>query len=113
MEKRIINQKIDSLINCLNRIKSKEPFTSNSLKADFDIQDIVSVNLERSIQNCIDIASHIAADFDDVHGLSSASLFVELGNKKIISQETAVNLSRAVGFRNLLVHRYAIIPLVI
>jgi uncharacterized protein YutE (UPF0331/DUF86 family) len=107
MDKRVVNQKLDNLINFLNRLESRKPKTADDLTRDFDIQDIASINLERSIQSCIDLAAHILGDYDDVRAMTSASLFFELALKGIVSQDTASRLSKSVGFRNLLVHRYA------
>ncbi len=107
MEKRVINQKLESLRNCIRRIESKTPSDGEVMRNDFDIQDIISVNLERAVQSCLDVASHIGADFDDVTEFSAASLFLELAKHGVISTSTAEELSRAAGFRNLLVHRYA------
>jgi uncharacterized protein YutE (UPF0331/DUF86 family) len=107
MDNRIVSQKIESLRNCIDRIKSKEPVSAHDLTTNFDIQDVISVNLERAIQNCIDIASHISCDFDEIGGLSSASIFLELASRQVITTNTANEIAKAVGFRNLLVHRYA------
>jgi uncharacterized protein YutE (UPF0331/DUF86 family) len=106
MDKRVVSQKIDNLINCLNRIDSRKPNTAQELASNYDLQDIVSVNLERAIQSCIDLAAHLLADYDDIRGLTSASLFFELSTKNIIEESIARNLAKSVGFRNLLVHRY-------
>lgn len=107
MEKRVINQKLESLRNCVTRIESKTPRVSEGLQGDYDVQDIISVNLERAVQSCLDIASHIGADFDDVGDFSAASMFLELTKHGVLSAPVAEELSRAAGFRNLLVHRYA------
>ena len=42
--------KLDALARCLARIESKSPFTLERLRSDADLQDIISVNLERAIQ---------------------------------------------------------------
>lgn len=107
MEKRVVNQKLESLRNCISRIESKTPSDSGAIQSDYDIQDIISVNLERAVQSCLDIASHILADFDDVGDFSAASMLIELSGHGILSAAVAEELSRAAGFRNLLVHRYA------
>ena len=109
METRVLGQKLENLRNCSLRLQSKYPISAEILATDFDVQDIISVNLERAVQSCIDIATHIASDFDDVSGMSAASLFNELAKKKVISQSNADLMVKAVGFRNLLVHRYATI----
>jgi uncharacterized protein YutE (UPF0331/DUF86 family) len=107
MERRVVNQKLDNLRNCINRILVKMPASAEVLRTDFDVQDIISVNLERAIQSSIDIAAHIGADFDDAGAVSAASMFLELAKHRVITEEVAQELSRASGFRNLLVHRYA------
>jgi uncharacterized protein YutE (UPF0331/DUF86 family) len=107
MEIRVINQKLESLRRCVQRIEEKHPIEPSALVTNFDIQDIISVNIERAVQQCVDIAAHIAADFDDVAGQSAASLFDDLAAKRFISTDVASRLGKAAGFRNLLVHRYA------
>lgn len=109
MDKKVVSQKIDNLINCLNRLNSRQAISADELINNYDLQDIISINIERAIQSCIDLSAHILADYDDLGILSSASIFLELGNKRIIGSATAAKLSKAAGFRNLLVHRYATI----
>jgi uncharacterized protein YutE (UPF0331/DUF86 family) len=71
------------------------------------VNSYVSINLERAVQSCIDIAAHLLGDFDDSKGLTAASLFSELAAKGIIKADVAEKVAKAVGFRNILVHRYA------
>lgn len=61
----IVNAKIESLRRCIGRIREKTPINSQVLSADYDIQDIISINLERAVQNCVDIATHIIADSNE------------------------------------------------
>ena len=107
MERRVINQKLESLRNCIVRIESKTPQAVETMSSDYDVQDIISVNLERAVQCCLDITAHIAADFDDVGDFSAASMFLEMTKHGVLSAPIAEELSRAAGFRNLFVHRYA------
>lgn len=106
MEKRVVNQKLENLRNCIARLESKVPPSSDVLTSDFDVQDIISINLERAIQSAIDIAAHIGADFDDATAFSAASVFFDLAKHTVITDDVAESLARAAGFRNLLVHRY-------
>ena len=73
---------------------------------DIDTQDILALNLERSVQFCADIANHILSSLDDAPAMSMAESFERLSAKEIIPLELARNLRRAVGFRNLSVHAY-------
>ena len=102
----VIASKLESLRRCLDRITSKKPDTLDQLLEDIDMQDILALNLERSIQLCVDIANHILASSDDSPAMSMAESFERLSEKEIISVELAGNLRRAVGFRNLSVHAY-------
>jgi uncharacterized protein YutE (UPF0331/DUF86 family) len=64
------------------------------------------LNLERSIQLCVDIANHMLSSLDDAPAMSMAESFERLSEKKIIPNELAKNPKKAVGFRNLSVHAY-------
>ena len=107
MERQLLSQKIESLRRCVLRIEQKLPQDATALCTDFDLQDIIAVNIERAVQQCIDIAAHILADYDDVSGQSAASLFTDLVTKELLPAAIGQRLSRAAGLRNLLVHRYA------
>ena len=102
----VIASKLESLRRCLDRITSKKPESLDQLLEDIDMQDILALNLERSIQLCVDIANHILSNLDDSPAMSMAESFERLSEKEIISKELAGNLRRAVGFRNLSVHAY-------
>ena len=102
----VIKTKLESLRKCLDRIESKKPETLDDLLQDIDTQDIIALNLERSVQLCVDIANHILSSLDDAPAMSMAESFERLSEKKIIPPELAQSLKKAVGFRNLPVHAY-------
>ena len=102
----VIKTKLESLRKCLDRIESKKPESLDDLLQDIDVQDIIAINLERSVQLCVDIANHILSSLDDAPAMSMAESFERLSAKEIIPLELARNLRRAVGFRNLSVHAY-------
>ena len=102
----VIKTKLESLRKCLDRIESKKPETLDVLLQDIDVQDIISLNLERSVQLCVDIANHIISSLDDAPAMSMAESFERLSEKRIIANGLAQNLKKAVGFRNLSVHAY-------
>ena len=49
---------------------------------DIDTQDILALNLERSVQLCVNIAYHILSSFDDTPAMSMAESFERLSEKK-------------------------------
>jgi len=104
MADQIIAQKISSLARCINRIEEKRPPAIDKLINDFDLQDILSVNLERAIQQCVDIAMIVSSSLDVPTPATMAEAFEELMNRKVISEKVAKNMISAVGFRNVIVH---------
>ena len=106
MKSVVIKTKLESLRKCLDRIESKRPETLEDLIQDIDTQDIIALNLERSVQLCVDIANHVLSSLDDAPAMSMAESFERLSEKKIIPDELGQNLKKAVGFRNLSVHAY-------
>ena len=100
----VIASKSESLRRCLDRITSKKPKSLDQLLEDIDMQDILALNLERSVQLCVDIANHILSSLDDAPAMSMAESFERLSEKAIIPNELVQNLKKAFGFRNLSVH---------
>lgn len=106
MDKDVIKNKIESLIRCLNRINEKKPESVDILKQDLDIQDIISINIERAVQLSVDIGSHILADYNISTPKTMSNVFIVLAQNKIIDDALANKLAKAVGFRNIAVHSY-------
>ena len=102
----LMARKLESLRRCLERITHKRPESAAVLENDVDIQDILSVNLERAIQLCVDMANHILADQSGPPAETMGETFDLLAKQKIISAELASQMKAAVGFRNLSVHAY-------
>ena len=84
MDSLVIKTKLESLRRCLDRTESKKPITLEGLLQDIDTQDILALNLERSVQLCVDIANHILSSLDDAPAMSMAESFERLSEKKII-----------------------------
>ena len=109
MDKQIIDQKLESLRRCLERIKQKCPASSQALVADIDLQDIIALNLSRAIQISVDIGAHLISEMPVPAPTTMGQTFDILAQTEIISQELATNLKKAVGFRNIAVHNYEVI----
>jgi uncharacterized protein YutE (UPF0331/DUF86 family) len=102
----ILTRKALSLIRCLNRIQQKSPRTAAALKNDLDIQDIVSVNLQRAVQLCVDRAARVLAEEGVDVPVRMRDAFQNLADQSLISARTAGVMRQAVGFRNRAVHEY-------
>jgi uncharacterized protein YutE (UPF0331/DUF86 family) len=106
MDETVILVKLDSLRRCIERIRSKTPESATALLDDYDLQDIICVNLERAVQICVDIAAHILADKNQPAPDSMGESFAQLQAQGIIPEALAVHLAKSVGFRNIAVHAY-------
>lgn len=106
MDKEVIGVKLESLRRCVQRIEDKTPETAQALLEDNDLQDIICINLERAVQICVDLASHIIADSDMPAAGSMGESFEQLCKLNLISDELTVRMKKAVGFRNVAVHAY-------
>ena len=106
MKNEVILKKMTSLKHCLDRLEEKRPERWESFLGDYDLQDIVSVNLERAVQLTVDIGLQSLLETDIQPPESMGEVFSFLNREKIISEELAQNLKSAVGFRNIAVHEY-------
>jgi len=90
----------------VTRIRSRLPPTPEELEADYDLQDIVSVNLERAVQVSVDLALHILSDGEGGAPSTMAGSFEALHRSGLLDTQLADRLRAAVGFRNISVHAY-------
>src|SRR5213594_763746 len=106
MDRDLISDKLESLRRCVQRIQNKCPGTPEELMEDPDLQDIISLNLTRAVQLCVDIAVHILADLEVQPPDTMGCAFDTLASAEIISADMAGRLKKAVGFRNIAIHNY-------
>lgn len=106
MDKEVLEAKLAALIRCVHRVKTQGISSIEDLENNIDKQDIIILNLQRAVQICVDIGNHILLDYDTETPTTMAETFKKLAQNKLISQNTAENLSHAVGFRNIAVHQY-------
>jgi uncharacterized protein YutE (UPF0331/DUF86 family) len=106
MDRELIEQKIESLRRCVERVRQKCPATPAALASDPDAQDILTLNLTRAIQLCVDIGAHLIATADNPAPGTMGQTFDVLTDMGVISGELALRMKKAVGFRNIAVHNY-------
>ncbi len=106
VNKNLIREKSDTVLVCLQRVQSKKGKSLDALIKDIDAQDIIVLNLERCIQACVDIASHLIAHTDLPAARTMSDSFAALQAQTIVSKNTSERMQRAVGLRNILVHEY-------
>ena len=106
MDRVVIHQKLDSLRRCLARIRSKEPISLGVLQKDYDLQDIVSLNLTRAVQMAVDIGAHMVSAQMQAAPATMGETFDQLGRMGVITEELVLQLKKSVGFRNVAIHNY-------
>ncbi len=102
----VVEHKLESLRHCLQRVKDKCPADAQVLAEDYDVQDILSLNLSRAVQLCVDIGAHLVSTLDNPPPSTMGQTFDILAQAGMIDLDLANKMKKAVGFRNLAVHHY-------
>lgn len=101
----VLIEKTNSIQNCLKRIHDTMKGDLNRLD-NMDVQDIVVLNLQRAIQQTIDMASYIVSSERLGTPQSLRDLFQILEKNNYIQRAISEKLQKMVGFRNIAVHDY-------
>jgi len=106
MDREVIEQKLESLRHCLQRIETRCPADAQTLATDPDLQDIVALNLSRAVQVCVDIGAHLISGMEVRPPDTMGQTFDLLARAGVLTDALASSLKKAVGFRNIAVHSY-------
>jgi uncharacterized protein YutE (UPF0331/DUF86 family) len=106
MDREVIDQKLESLRRCIKRAREKCPTELDALVRSFDLQDIITLNLTRAVQLCVDIGAHMVADSESRPPDTMSETFDLMAETGILDGALAVRLKKAVGFRNISVHNF-------
>ncbi len=90
MDRIIIETKLESLRRCLERVRERCPTDAATLAADLDAQDIVSLNLTRAVQLCVDLAAHMLAASGQPVPDTMGGTFSALADAGMIPESIAV-----------------------
>jgi uncharacterized protein YutE (UPF0331/DUF86 family) len=102
----VLNKK-ESVERCVAQIRdyyakpSELSFAEDHLK-----QDAIAINLQRGIEQCLDLANHVARVKKLGIPKKSSDVFGMLADAEIIDRALCGTLQAMVGFRNVLVHEY-------
>ena len=106
MDKELVLAKLESLYRCIERVESQHITSLEELQLSLDKQDIAVLNLERAVQLCVDIASHILSDAGGLVPDTMAGTFQALAAQGILDEALGEKLRKSVGFRNIAIHQY-------
>ena len=104
--KEIIEQKISTLFEKIERLKKFQEVSFNEFSENLDIKDIIERNLHVAIETCIDIGKVIISSMSLREPIDNKDVFTVLSENGIISHESLDFLMPMAGTRNVLVHGY-------
>lgn len=106
MNRQVIENKLESLRRCLQRVEERCPDSVDALIKDIDAQDVLTLNLSRAVQLCVDIALHILSARNHTLPQTMAGAFTALAEEGVIDTGLAEKMRKAVGFRNIAIYKY-------
>jgi uncharacterized protein YutE (UPF0331/DUF86 family) len=112
MENDVILNKINIIERCIKRIKEVYENNPDNL-TNYTKQDSVILNIQRACEASIDLAMHILAERKLGIPQSSREAFELLTSNDIITGQLSEKMTAMVGFRNIAVHDYQNINLII
>ena len=95
MDAGVINDKLDSLMRCTARIEDWQPSNLEALQANVDQQDILTLNLTRAVQLCVDIATHITTAAGSSKPATMGESFRQLRELGVLDQYLSEQLQAA------------------
>jgi uncharacterized protein YutE (UPF0331/DUF86 family) len=90
----LIEQKLESLRRAVARIRDKCPLYAVSLSGNYDAQDILTLNLTRAVQLCVDIGAHIIAATDTPAPDTMGGTFDLLLESGVIDADLALRMKK-------------------
>lgn len=106
MDPVILEEKLEALRYCVRRIEQSRVSSVAALAASADRQDILSLNITRAVQLCVDIAVHVLAESEQPAAQTMGEAFDQLAAEGVITEQLRDKMRAAVGFRNIAVHNY-------
>lgn len=61
MDQIVLAEKLEALRKCVRRLEDRRVSSPEALREDVDRQDILTLNLTRAVQLCVDMAMHVLA----------------------------------------------------
>jgi uncharacterized protein YutE (UPF0331/DUF86 family) len=112
MKNDVILNKISIIERCVKRVRDEYDNNPENLK-NYTKQDSIILNLQRACEASIDLAMHIVAERKLGLPQSSREAFTLLETADILPSSLSQKMKAMVGFRNIAVHDYQEINLVI
>lgn len=109
VDKALLSQKLKQLEVYIKGVRDLKGRDKKLFVAGSETEDAAERRLERAVQCAIDIAAHIVTQEALGNPNKYKDLFFFLGRVGILSPDLTERLEKMAGFRNLLIHEYAVI----
>jgi uncharacterized protein YutE (UPF0331/DUF86 family) len=109
----VLLNKCDTIERCLARVETVYAAGRDELASDFDMQDVLVLNLQRACQAAIDLAMHLVRREGLGLPQHSAEAFSLLEGAGFLEPALTARLKGMVGFRNVAVHQYQALDLAV
>ena len=106
VDEAVVVDRLEYIHQYTSELKEMKGVSRAEYLDDVILRRAVERSLMNSIQSCIDLASHIRTTEGLAPAETSREEIAALAEAEIITKETGQKLEEAVGFRNLLAHRY-------
>ena len=105
MKDDVIAAKLSNIEMCLGRIETVTAGDPDALD-DLLLEESVTLNLQRAIQSCLDIAAHVISTRPWPTPNNLREHFTILADNHVVPRELLPRLHAMIGFRNVVVHEY-------
>ncbi|RXT07060.1 DUF86 domain-containing protein [Ammoniphilus sp. CFH 90114] len=112
MRNDVVLNKVSIIERCMKRIREEYDNNPKHLE-NYTKQDSIILNLQRACEACIDLAMHIVAEKKLGLPQNSRDAFSFLEKESIIPSSLSGKMKAMIGFRNIAVHDYQEINLLI
>lgn len=102
----VVVDKLRHINQYTNDLKQMRGMSMDEYVEDMVTQRAVERTFMNLIQSCIDLAGHVRSEENLSPSGTSKKEIEALGNADIVSSDTQEMMEEAVGFRNILAHRY-------
>lgn len=110
VDNEVVARHLNDLDDCLQAIDGERPVSVEAMRSDRKTRDLVLYELQRAIQNVLDLGSHLLADRGKAVSEYS-EIFAVLAEEGAIPTELAERVRGLAGFRNVIIHDYVDVDL--
>jgi uncharacterized protein YutE (UPF0331/DUF86 family) len=109
----VLINKADTIERCVARVREEYDSEPESFATNFTRQDAAILNIQRACEAALDMGQHLIRRDNLGVPQSARDVFALLAQAHWIDSELAETMKRMVGFRNIAVHDYKKLQLVI